>query len=139
MCFQTLLKLLLFKTAFSLQIIPGVFLLCAILFLPETPRFLALKGKLDESLRVLSRLRGGNPDSPEVQHEFAEIKTTVDRDISIGNATWKELWQPDIRPRVALVIILQFLQQWTGINVILYYAGSLFEGIERFQTELFVI
>jgi len=88
---------------------------------------LALKNRLDDSLKVLSRLRGASADSEEVQSEFAEIKAGVDHDHAIGNATWKELLYRDIRPRVVLVIILQFLQQWTGINVILYYAGSLFQ------------
>lgn len=64
-----------------------------------------------------------------VQSEYTEIKTTVDEDRRIGTATWPEVLKPGIRNRVFLAMTLQFFQQWTGINVILYYQGMLFKGM----------
>ncbi|TPX38358.1 hypothetical protein SmJEL517_g00345 [Synchytrium microbalum] len=117
------------RTAFGLQMAPGALLLLSILLLPETPRFLAMKGKMDECLKVLARIRGRAVNSSDVQAEYREIQVAVERDQAIGEARWSEILHKSIRPRVLMCIILQILQQWTGINVILYYAGSLFQDM----------
>ncbi|TPX38101.1 hypothetical protein SmJEL517_g00336 [Synchytrium microbalum] len=117
------------RTAFGLQLVPGALLLLSILFLPESPRFLAMKGKMAECLSVLARILGQVVNAPEVQAEFREIEIIVERDRVLGEAKWSEIFQRSIRPRIFLVLVLQTLQQWTGINVILYYAGTLFQDM----------
>ena len=58
--------------------------------------------------------------------EYREIKQGVDHERKIGHASWKELARPGLMNRVLICIVLQVFQQWTGINVILYYASELF-------------
>ncbi|TPX52967.1 hypothetical protein SeMB42_g01079 [Synchytrium endobioticum] len=114
------------RLSFGLQILPGLFLISTIMLLPESPRYLAMKNQWEETLDVLAKIYNRPRDSAPVQDEFREIRLSVERDRAIGTASWSELLLPNIRKRVLMVIILQLFQQWTGINVIMYYAASLF-------------
>lgn len=64
-------------TANSFQIILCIFIVCFIPGLPESPRWLALKGRDDEALRVLAALSDLDPEDQVVQDEFKAVKDTV--------------------------------------------------------------
>lgn len=94
----------------------GAFLLL-ILLVPETPRFLALKGKDAKAFAVLERING----TAEARTVLAEIKSTVherrERLFSYGTTV------------IIIGILLSFFQQAIGINVVLYYAPRIFENM----------
>ncbi|ORZ35438.1 and other transporter-domain-containing protein [Catenaria anguillulae PL171] len=64
--------------------------------------------------------------SAEVQEEFHDFKQGIEAEKQIGQASWSELMRPGIRNRLVIGIVLQFFQQWTGINAVMYYSSSLF-------------
>ncbi|XP_055345580.1 uncharacterized protein LOC129593346 [Paramacrobiotus metropolitanus] len=117
------------RLALGMQMIPAAILWLLIIILPFSPRWLIDHNRDDEALKTLAKLRNKRPDSEKLLAEFATIKENVNYEKKVGNATWLELLQPGIRNRVALGVTLQFFQQWTGCNVMLYYGGKVFSAI----------
>ncbi len=100
-------------------------LVCLILycFLPETPRWLATNDRLDESYQVLKRLRGLDTD---VNMEMKELQENV---AEIRDLTWKTklmyFTSRSVYRPLILSIVLMIFQQFTGINVVLFYAETI--------------
>ena len=88
-----------------------------VLFIPETPRFLALKGRDEKAYSILAHING--PD--EARSILDQIKATVhekrEHIFAYGIAV------------VVIGILLSFFQQAGGINVVLYYAPRIFENM----------
>jgi len=100
--------------------VPGFAFLFGLLLLPDSPRWLILRGRREEAGRVLLRLRG---DDVIATREAAEIEESL-RTPQIG---WHLFLQnANFRRSVALGIGLQLVQQFTGINVVMYYAPRIF-------------
>lgn len=89
----------------------GILLFCV----PKTPRFLALQGRFDESLYVLSRING----RAKGEGILEEIKSTLDEK--------KEKLTTYGITVLVVGCLLSFSQQACGINVALYYAPRIFE------------
>ncbi|PRP79259.1 hypothetical protein PROFUN_14242 [Planoprotostelium fungivorum] len=115
------------RLAFGLQFIPCTLMMVALIFLPFSPRWLIYMGRSAEGLSVIAKLRSRPEESEAVQNEFKEIVRSVDEEREIGEGTWKQLFlSKEVRYRNFLGITLQFFQQWTGINVILYFGSDLY-------------
>ncbi|KAL3425835.1 sugar transporter stl1 [Phlyctema vagabunda] len=123
----------------AFQIFFAIILVCFILDLPESPRWLILKGQEDEALSVLSALSDLPPDDTLIQSEFAEIKDTV---LEMKAYGYKDLFTmgPDRNVhRVILGYVNQVFQQISGINLITYYAATIYEtyiGLSGFTSRL---
>jgi sugar porter (SP) family MFS transporter len=118
------------RLAFGLQFIPCCLMMLALLFLPFSPRWLIYMGRSVEGLAVIAKLRGKPEESEAVQNEYKEIVKSVDEEREIGEGSWVQLFtDPVVRYRTFLGITLQFFQQWTGINIILYFGASLFAAL----------
>ncbi|KAI8812552.1 hypothetical protein BJ742DRAFT_735786 [Cladochytrium replicatum] len=120
---------LMWRTALAIQVLPGVLLMLILLLLPFSPRWLVNQGRDAEAVNVLAKLRSLDPKSDFVMHEYIEIRTAIDYERRIGDTTWTEVFKPGIRDRVGVGVLIQFFQQWTGINVIMYYAGMLLDEL----------
>jgi SP family xylose:H+ symportor-like MFS transporter len=101
---------------FSGAIPAGLFLLL-LLFVPETPRFLVMKGKDDKALAVLNKI-SGSEEAPAI---LKEIKETIHE----KSAPWLSFGFGVI----LIGILLSIFQQVVGINVVLYYAGNIFRNM----------
>ncbi|OQV25459.1 Hexose transporter 2 [Hypsibius exemplaris] len=123
------------RLAMGMQIIPAAILLLLIIILPFSPRWLVAKKRDAEALTVLARLRNAPEKSEVVQTEFRGIKQEQDEEDAAGSVSWLELLQKGVRMRVFLGSMLQLFQQWTGINVILYYAATLFTNMGFSMTD----
>lgn len=86
-------------------------------FVPETPRYLALKHNDEMALSILSKING----SVKAKQILAEIKETVHEKVeNVLTYGWKVL---------IIGILLSLFQQAVGINVVLYYAPTIFKGL----------
>ena len=100
--------------------VPGAAFLLGVLGLPESPRWLVLRGRHGDADGVLRRLRG---DAAAARAEVAEIEERL--------RTPQQGWQllrenRNFRRSVGLGIALQVVQQLTGINIVMYYAPRIF-------------
>ncbi|KAK1993854.1 sugar transporter [Colletotrichum falcatum] len=131
------------RTPTMIQALPSAMVLCGLLFLPESPRWLCSKGKEQAALEVLARYHGaGNADDAVVQHEYAEIRDTVEAEISQNKNPFrlKALFAtPGNRWRSFIIIWCGVCKQWSGNGLISYYLGAMLKsaGItEQIQTTL---
>ncbi|MDD4013224.1 MAG: sugar porter family MFS transporter [Candidatus Omnitrophica bacterium] len=104
---------------FGLGILPGIALLLAMIFLPQSPRWLLIRGKIERARVILVKIYG----EAEVDVAMTEISRTVTSD----KGRWGDLAKPWVMPALGVGVIMMFFQQMTGINTIIYYAPTIFE------------
>ncbi|MET3653598.1 sugar porter family MFS transporter [Dyella japonica] len=101
--------------------IPGALFLFGVMFLPDSPRWLMMRGRRDEAIEVLQRLRG---DSAVVAREAADIE----EQLKTPQRGWHMFTENrNFRRSVWLGVLLQLMQQFTGMNVVMYYAPRIFK------------
>jgi len=127
----------------ALQLAPGLLLgLGMFFFCPESPRWLARQDNFEAAEKVLCNLRGLPSDHEYIMRELGDIRRQVEERSTL-NRTKKEqfmkLFQRGTRNRMGIGLALMFLQSFTGVNIITYYAPRIFEtlGITGTSTKLF--
>ncbi|KAH8879050.1 general substrate transporter [Thozetella sp. PMI_491] len=116
----------------------SLILMAAIYSLPESPRWLVLKGRIEEARATISALRAFQEDSIEVQSELAGIEYSLE-DTSKGAAKLRDMLtmgDDKLLYRFALCILLQFFQQMSGSNLVSVYAPILFQQNLGMSSEL---
>src|SRR5665213_635638 len=98
--------------------IPAILLLLLLFFVPETPRFLMLKGNESGARAVLAKLV--TPE--EGEKELSEIRASLSEHHSGKMFSYGGLL-------IFVGIMLSVFQQFVGINVVLYYATDIFKGM----------
>ncbi|THY19757.1 general substrate transporter [Aureobasidium pullulans] len=123
----------------ALQILFALIILMFIMGLPESPRWLIMKGQEDEALNVLCALNDKNSEDPYIVSEFAAIKDSA---MIMQQGGFKDLFTMDEDRnfhRVVLAYVNQMFQQISGINLITYYAASIYEtsiGLSGFLSRI---
>ncbi|KAJ5212470.1 uncharacterized protein N7498_004116 [Penicillium cinerascens] len=127
------------RLAIGLQMVPTVSLHITMWFMPESPRWLAQRDEHEKALKVLARLHAnGDVNDPFVLAELTEIEAKIQWERENPPPGYLEMLFGWDRRRTWLGIGVQFWQQVTGINVIMYYAVFLFQqaGIQKTQGSL---
>jgi SP family xylose:H+ symportor-like MFS transporter len=106
---------------FASGALPSVLLLVSLFFVPESPRFLARKGRVGEAESVLVRVGGRE----HAVRELREIRETLEEE----SPSLLEAIHPGMLLVLAVGVSLAVLQQVTGINVFLYFAPEIFKRI----------
>lgn len=114
------LETLSWRVLFLLNIIPSLTLFIGNFFLPESPRWLYLKGRKKETDQVLEKLLPNSKNRKQVEAELENIDTRTPKKV------WKELFSQKGLPCLVIGVGLFFLQQISGINAIIYYAPTIF-------------
>lgn len=119
----------------ALGAIPAVITFLGLLRAPESPRWLAANGEVDEAQKVISSIQ---PDlkEEEVDRIISDIKKTQASEASSGS--WNDLMSDRLRPVVSFAIIAFLLQQVSGINAVIYYAPTIlkYAGFDGTSTQL---
>ncbi|KAK5715235.1 high affinity glucose transporter [Elasticomyces elasticus] len=116
-----------FRVPWALQMIPAIILLFGMMFLPESPRWLASKDRWEECERVLVLVHGhGDPDSPWVAREFREIKEWLEIERQSKQISYLTLFTPRYINRTHIGLFTQIWSQLTGMNVMMYYITYVF-------------
>lgn len=119
----------------------AIILVVGMLNMPESPRYLVEKQKIDEARRSIARSNKISEEDPAVNTEVQLIQAGIEREALAGKATWGELvtGKPKIFRRVIMGIMLQSLQQLTGDNYFFYYGTTIFQAVglsDSFQTSI---
>ncbi|MBP3041639.1 sugar porter family MFS transporter [Bacillaceae bacterium Marseille-Q3522] len=117
-----------------LAAVPAILLWIGMFFVPESPRWFALKGRYKDSLLVLRKVR----KERQAKSELKTIKDSIAEEAKIEKATFKDLNTPWIRRIVFLGIGIAIVQQITGVNSIMYYGTQILQDA-GFQTEVALI
>lgn len=117
-----------FRVSWGVQIVPGLLLFVGLLFIPESPRWLAKQGYWEEAEEIVAKIQAnGNHDDPDVQIELSEIKEQLLLDENAKDFTYLDLFSKKYRARTITAISAQVWQQLTGMNVMMYYIVYIFE------------
>ncbi|WP_052863182.1 sugar porter family MFS transporter [Streptomyces niger] len=113
---------------FGLAAVPALLFGAGMLLMPESPRWLALRGRTERARAVLARLRGPG-DPAAVDAELAAV--TAGREDGAAPARrgrWRALTGRSVRPAILAGVGLQILGQASGVNTVIYYAPKIFES-----------
>ena len=113
---------------FGSEALPALLLFLLMLMVPESPRFLTRKGRVEDAHRVLARVGGED----HAEREIAEIRAALDSE----TGSLAQLMQPGMRIVLIIGILLAVLQQVTGINVFLYYAPEILKSVAGSDTDV---
>ena len=105
---------------FGLAAIPSIGLIIGMWRLPDSPRWLISKAKVDEAKQILERARTVSDVSPEI----SDIQKSMEKQ---GVGGMKGLFQPSLRMPLIVGLGLAVFQQITGINTVIYYAPTIFK------------
>jgi SP family xylose:H+ symportor-like MFS transporter len=110
------------------ELIPCILFLLLLFLVPKSPRWLMLKGKRDEAYQVLDKIHGEELANEEIQ----EIEESIQQE---GGLPLREIFKKSVFPIILIGLIISGLQQFTGINAVLYYGADIFEKALGFGQE----
>jgi hypothetical protein len=98
--------------------IPAIGLFFAMIFLPESPRWLAHKDRWEECHSVLTLVHGkGDPNSSFVTLELEDIKNMCEFERLNKDVTYLDLFKPNMLNRTVIAVFMQIWSQLTCMNV----------------------
>ncbi|HEX8668377.1 MAG TPA: sugar porter family MFS transporter [Allosphingosinicella sp.] len=97
--------------------VPAVILLLTLLRIPQSPRWLLVRGRRPEALAAIGRLGMGAPETVAAELEAIPQEGGADR------LSWSRYRQP-----MMLAFAIAAFNQFSGINAILYYLNDIFQG-----------
>ena len=111
----------LWRLMLGLGVVPGLLLAGCAIFLPESPRWLFLKGKQEEAKKILNKVHG-------VWYADAEYRA-IEQSVKHQKMQLKNILHPNFLQVLGLGIIVSIFTQAVGINAIIYYAPEVFHMI----------
>lgn len=116
-----------FRVPWGLQMIPAVLLFVGLLFMPESPRYLARQERWEECHNVLALVHAkGDRNAPFVHQELQQIKAMCEFERQNADVSYLELFKPNMINRTHIGVFTQIWSQLTGMNVMMYYIVYVF-------------
>ncbi len=107
----------------GLEVLPAALYTILLTMVPESPRWLILKGKVETGQKVLARVL----PKERVQEHIEEIQKSVGNKLPPFFSRVKEVFGPKVRFALLIGVIVGVIQQITGINAVFFYAPTIFE------------
>lgn len=110
------------------ELIPAGLFLVLLFFVPKSPRWLMIKGREEEAKIILIQIHG----KEIAEKEFVEIQESIHKNDKSEKAS---IFSKSLFPIIIIGTVLSALQQFTGINAVLYYGADIFEQALGFGKE----
>jgi SP family arabinose:H+ symporter-like MFS transporter len=107
----------------GVEALPAIFYFIALLAVPESPRWLIMKGRDEEARGVLEKVSS----AAQAEQDVAAVKASLQDEDRSGRGKLSELFQPGMRLVLVVAVSVAILQQITGINSVFFYAPMIFE------------
>ncbi|WP_304516867.1 sugar porter family MFS transporter [Cecembia rubra] len=108
---------------FAAEFVPAFLFFVLMFFVPESARWLVKNKEVQKAREVLTKIGG----EFYAELSISEINATLSKE-NLSRVNLKELFQRNILKFIAIGVFLSFLQQWSGVNVIIYYAADIFQA-----------
>ncbi|KAH7662333.1 Sugar/inositol transporter protein [Dioscorea alata] len=112
------------RISLALAAVPAAIITLGSLFLPDTPNSLIERGYDEKARNMLRRIRG----TDDITLEYNDLVAASEESKAVKHP-WRNIIQRKYRAQLTMVIFIPFFQQFTGINVIMFYAPVLFKTI----------
>lgn len=107
----------------GLEMLPAIIYFGALFFVPESPRWLIMKGREAESLQILTRVSS----KEQAVKDIEAVKVSISSQSKKAKVPFSELFKPALSLVLTIGIVIAVLQQITGINSVFFYAPMIFE------------
>ena len=107
----------------GVEVLPAILYILALMMVPESPRWLAMRGRDSEALRVFAKICGAE----QARAELTVVHESLNADATQQAASLKQLFRPAMKLVLTIGIAVAILQQITGINSVFFYAPMIFE------------
>jgi sugar porter (SP) family MFS transporter len=108
---------------FGVEVIPAMLFFILMFFVPESARWLIKNNEESKARQILQKIGGEFYENLAV----TEIKSTLNQE-DLAKVNFKELLNKNVLKFIGIGVFLAFLQQWSGVNVIIYYAADIFQA-----------
>jgi MFS transporter, SP family, sugar:H+ symporter len=112
------------RVSLGLAGVPALIITIGSIGLPDTPNSLIERGHNEQAKEILAKVRG----TKDIQDEYNDMVAACE-DSKLTKSQWNDMLEPKCRPPLIMTILIPFFQQFTGINVIMFYAPVLFKTI----------
>lgn len=107
----------------GLETLPAVLYFFGLFLVPESPRWLVMKGREEEALATMVRASG----EEQARRDIQDVKDSIRSGAEGDTASLWELFKPAMRLVLMIGVVIGILQQITGINSVFFYAPMIFE------------
>ena len=106
----------------GMETLPAILFFIIIFFIPESPRWLIVRGKESKAINILDKIYNS---ITEAKSQLKETKSVL---TSETKSEWSLLMKPGIFKAVIIGVCIAILGQFMGVNAVLYYGPSIFEN-----------
>ena len=106
----------------GMETLPAILFFIIIFFIPESPRWLIVRGKELKAINILEKIYNS---ITEAKSQLKETKSVL---TSETKSEWSLLMKPGIFKAVIIGVCIAILGQFMGVNAVLYYGPSIFEN-----------
>ena len=106
----------------GMETLPAILFFIIIFFIPESPRWLIVRGQERKAVNILERIYNS------ITEAMSQLKETQSVLTAETSSEWSLLMKPGILKAVIIGVCIAILGQFMGVNAVLYYGPSIFEN-----------